>query len=34
MLTADERAVMAIPEVKRSTEQKRLVQGLQIVARG
>ena len=29
MLTADERAVMAIPQAKRSAEQKRLVQGLQ-----
>ena len=29
LLTADERAVMAIPQAKRSAEQKRLVQGLQ-----
>src|SRR5271165_2025115 len=29
LLTADERAVMAIPETKRTSEQKRLVQGLQ-----
>ncbi len=29
MLTAEERAVMAIPEAKRSTEQKRIIQGLE-----
>ncbi len=29
LLTAGERAVMAIPETKRTPEQKRLVQGLQ-----